>query len=153
MARMENASPKVKRSWAFKNASSRAEGYARSPEKLAGLIGAATRKAHKHKRGPLREVWQSLMDCLRLLKVYASGEYRQIPWRSLLLIIASVIYFVMPVDSIPDFIIALGFVDDAALLVWTMSAVKTDLADFVAWEKAEQRVTLARLAENQPAHE
>jgi uncharacterized membrane protein YkvA (DUF1232 family) len=41
----------------------------------------------------------------------------------------------MPVDLIPDFILTLGFVDDAALIGWIISSVKTDIDSFLQWEK------------------
>ncbi len=51
------------------------------------------------------------------------------------LIIASIIYFVTPIDLIPDFIIGLGFIDDAAILTWTFNAIRNDINSFVEWEK------------------
>jgi uncharacterized membrane protein YkvA (DUF1232 family) len=49
-----------------------------------------------------------------------------------------VVYFVMPVDLIPDFIAGLGFVDDAALLARTMKSVKSDIDDFKTWEERQE---------------
>jgi uncharacterized membrane protein YkvA (DUF1232 family) len=65
---------------------------------------------------------------------YATGEYREVPWKSLTLIVAAVLYFVMPIDLIPDFLVGVGYVDDVAVLAWVMSAVGSDLEDFRRWE-------------------
>ena len=78
------------------------------------------------------------MACFRLLRAYAKGSYREIPWQSLLIIIASVIYFVMPLDAIPDFLVGLGYVDDAALLGWTIKSVSSDIDDFTTWEQGQK---------------
>ena len=123
----------VESSPSFKSAKDKASEYANDADKLNGLLDKAARKANS-KKGPLSEVWDSLMTCLRLLRAYAIGEYRDIPWASLISIIASIIYFVMPVDLIPDFIIGFGFIDDAALLGWIISAVKNDIDSFIEWE-------------------
>jgi len=97
------------------------------------LLDRAASKAHS-KRGPLAEVGDSLATCFRLLRAYAKGEYTRIPWQSLILLIASGIYFVMPIDLIPDWIVALGYLDDAAVLGWTFKALKADMDEFYKWE-------------------
>lgn len=125
---------KVIDSKSFERAKSRASEYANDPEKLRGLLDKATHRANK-KEGMLGGIWESLNALLRLLKAYSKGEYRDVSWQSLLLIIASIVYFVMPIDFIPDFILALGFIDDAALIAWTAKTVKSDVDNFVRWEK------------------
>ena len=74
------------------------------------------------------------MTCLRLVKAYSNGTYREIPWQSLLMIIASIIYFVMPADLIPDLIAGVGYLDDASLLAWTISSFASDIDKFEEWE-------------------
>ncbi|CAI8784555.1 YkvA family protein [Methylococcus capsulatus] len=122
----------VQDSVAFAKARSKAKEYAGDPGKLASLLDRASKKAEA-KKGPLSEVRDSLMACLRLLRACAQKRY-SLPWQSLGLIVAAVVYFVMPVDLIPDFILSLGFADDAALLAWTFRQVKSDLEDFRRWE-------------------
>jgi uncharacterized membrane protein YkvA (DUF1232 family) len=125
---------KAKDSEAFKKAKNKAEEYASNPEKLSELIDKASKKANG-KRGPLDAVWLQLTACFRLIKAYASGSYREIPWSSLIMLVAAVIYFVMPVDLIPDFILGLGLLDDAALLGWTVKTFSSDIDAFVEWEE------------------
>lgn len=124
---------KVEASSSYKSAKEKASGYANDPQKLNDLLDRAARKADSRK-GPLLEVWDSFMACLRLLRAYATGQYKDIPWTSLVSIIASVLYFVMPVDLIPDFILGLGFIDDAALIGWIINSVKSDINSFIEWE-------------------
>ena len=124
----------VEKSASFNSAKSKAKEYTNDPDKLNDLLDKAQKKADS-KKGPLSEVLVSLMAFFRLLRAYATGKYRDIPWQSLTLIIASVIYFVMPFDLIPDFIMGAGFLDDAALLGWTIKSVKTDIDHFIEWEK------------------
>ncbi|QJD29023.1 YkvA family protein [Methylococcus geothermalis] len=121
---------------AFARARSKADEYAGDPGKLSSLLDKASKKAEA-KKGPLSEVRDSLMACLRLLRACAQKRY-SLPWQSLSLIVAAVVYFVMPVDLIPDFILSLGFADDAALLAWTFRQVRSDLDDFRRWEMAQE---------------
>ena len=136
-SKSEKIETKAKNSKANKKAKSKAEEYAKNPEKLNDLIDKASAKASS-KQGPLAAVWTQLMACFRLLRAYAKGSYREIPWQSLLMIIASVIYFVMPLDAIPDFLVGLGYVDDAALLGWTIKSVSSDIDDFTTWEQGQK---------------
>jgi uncharacterized membrane protein YkvA (DUF1232 family) len=46
----------------------------------------------------------------------------------------AVIYFVSPIDFIPDFIPVAGFIDDALVVSLALNQVKADLDAFMAWE-------------------
>lgn len=72
----------------------------------------------------------------RLIKAYALGHYREIPWKTLLLIVAAVIYFVNPLDLVPDLIPLTGLTDDFAVLLWVYNSVSNDIEKFIAWEKS-----------------
>ncbi len=120
-------------SWAYSKAKKLVTVTVQSPEKLLGLATKASVLASKN-IGSLKEIAESLKTALRLLRAYAAGDYRDISLQSLGLLVASIIYLVMPVDVLPDFIIALGFTDDAALLAWTLRAIMDDLERFNIWE-------------------
>lgn len=128
---------KVKESKTFKKAENTAREYINNPGKLESLFNEASKKAHE-KQDQLGVVWTQLLACFRLIKAYAKGQYRKVPWRSLVMIIASVLYFVWLVDVVPDFIPFLGFLDDAALLGWTIKTFKSDVDEFIEWESSNE---------------
>lgn len=72
----------------------------------------------------------------RLIKAYALGQYRQVPWKTMLLIVAAVIYFVNPMDLVPDLIPLTGLTDDFAVLVWIYNTVSSEIERFIEWEKS-----------------
>jgi uncharacterized membrane protein YkvA (DUF1232 family) len=74
----------------------------------------------------------------RLIKAYAMGDYREIPWKTILTIVAAVIYFVNPLDLIPDIVPLTGLTDDFAILLWVFSNVGNEIEKFLAWEKSRQ---------------
>ena len=74
------------------------------------------------------------MAMLRLIRAYYTGAYREIPWQSLVLIIIAVIYFVSPIDLIPDWIPVIGLIDDAFVVGLVLKSVKDDLDAFMEWE-------------------
>ena len=71
----------------------------------------------------------------RLLKAYALGHYREIPWKTLLLIVAAILYFVNPLDLVPDLVPLTGLTDDFAVLLWVYNSVSDEIEKFLLWEK------------------
>ena len=119
---------------AFRDAEKQARGYAKNPERLHKLFEDAAKKSQEIPRGPFKETWAYLMTMIRLIRAYASGRYREIPWQSLMTILVAVIYFVSPLDFIPDFIPVIGYLDDALVISLAIHAVKDDLDAFMDWE-------------------
>lgn len=130
---VEYKARRVRQSRAFGKAQSRAEAYARDPQRLVELVDSATSKARR-KRGKLATIWTRLKAGLRMMAAYARGQWREIPISRLLLLIAAMIYFVMPLDAVPDFIVGLGILDDAALLAWVLGKLSPWIDAFMAWE-------------------
>lgn len=79
---------------------------------------------------------------LRMIKAYASGEYRQLPWRTLVSLMGALLYLVSPIDIIPDFLGALGLIDDIWLLTKVFALAGKDIEDFLAWESGMRTVTV-----------
>ena len=73
----------------------------------------------------------------RLIKAYALGHYRDIPWKTILLILAAVIYFVNPIDLLPDMLPVTGLTDDFGVLLWVYNTVSTEIDKFLVWEKSQ----------------
>lgn len=71
----------------------------------------------------------------RLVKAYALGQYREVPWKTLLLIVAAIIYFVNPLDLVPDLLPLTGLTDDFAVLLWVYNSVGNEINKFLTWEK------------------
>jgi uncharacterized membrane protein YkvA (DUF1232 family) len=67
-------------------------------------------------------LWQMLCD----------SSY-SIPWSTRGLILFALVYFIMPIDAIPDPIPVLGYLDDAAVVGWVVSVIGDDIA---AYQKA-----------------
>lgn len=121
----------------FERLKARAAHYVRNPRELQDLLQKARAKAQGiGSDGALRELWQSLMTLLNLLRAYASGEYRQVPLQKMLLIVAAILYLVTPIDVIPDFIVGVGYMDDAAVLAWVLKAVSAEVDAFRGWAAA-----------------
>lgn len=71
----------------------------------------------------------------RMTKAYAQGHYRTVPWKTMLLIVGAILYFVDPIDFIPDFIPVTGLTDDLGILLWVVSRVSDEIDKFILWEQ------------------
>lgn len=77
----------------------------------------------------------------RMLKAYALGHYREVPWKPMLLVTAAVLYFVNPIDIIPDWIPGLGLTDDVGILISVYTSVKNEIDKFLSWEGSQSSAT------------
>ncbi|MCK9506165.1 MAG: DUF1232 domain-containing protein [Porticoccaceae bacterium] len=132
---------RVRTSSSYRGAMAKAAKVLKKPEKLSKLVREASHKADRLDKGPIGETKDNLFSLFRLAKAYSTGEYRSISWSNLVLVVASIIYFVTPIDLIPDFLLAMGYFDDAALLAWTVKAIGEELNQFKLWEKNQRPAT------------
>jgi uncharacterized membrane protein YkvA (DUF1232 family) len=119
----------------FDRAHRQAKEYAADRPKVSGLLHRAERKAYRD-RSRIGEMWETLQALLRLLTAWAQGRYRVIPWRTLVLAIAGILYFLDPLDLFPDPIPLFGYLDDAGVLALVVRAIQKDIDRFVSWERA-----------------
>jgi len=118
----------------FQQAKNKAEEYARDPEKANKLVDDAFKKAKGKNKGPLGDVWRYLTALMRLTRAYFSKQYTDVPGQTIVLAIAALIYFVSPVDLIPDFIPVVGYLDDVTVISFVVASIKADLDNFLEWE-------------------
>ncbi|WP_423409814.1 YkvA family protein [Heyndrickxia sp. MSNUG] len=121
----------------YKKFEKKAKEYVKRPEKTDVLIKDATKKADD-KKGSLTEIWDNLQLLFELVSAWRKGEYRKIPTASIVTIIASIIYFVSPIDLMPDFLVGLGIVDDAAVIGFVLKQITADLEKFKIWKETNK---------------
>lgn len=110
----------------------RARQLLRNPVQVQALLRDADLKP-KQQLGAAREQLALLM---RMLRAWLNGDYRQISTATLLAAVGAVLYFVLPLDLIPDLILGVGFIDDIAVIAWVMNQIRDELDRFRDWESA-----------------
>lgn len=120
-------------------ARSRARRLVQTPEDLLHVIKKARRKlANAGKASSLQTVLPDLKTMLALPWAWAKGEYSDVSNANLLVIVGAVLYFLTPIDLVPDFVPIAGFVDDASVIAWAIAAAKQELAKFKAWHSSTE---------------
>ena len=120
----------------FKKFLGTAEGYIRQPTRMKTLLTDAYKKASdKNDVGTLaHEAWETLQTMFRLIKSSMAGDYTGVPGTTIAAAVAVLIYFLSPIDLIPDFIPVLGLLDDVALVAWFSTTLKGEMDKFQEWE-------------------
>lgn len=117
-----------------KKYNSKAKEYMNDKEKGEELLRKAHKKA-KANEGKLEDVWEKLQLAIEMSRAWFNGSYRKVPIGSIATIIIAVLYLVSPIDMIPDFILGLGYLDDAAVLGFAFKQVASDLEKFKIWKE------------------
>jgi uncharacterized membrane protein YkvA (DUF1232 family) len=113
-------------------AKARASKLMKDPQATEIFLEEAYRKA-KGRKTALSSIKDDLSTLLKMLRAWVRGEYRQVPWRVIVSGMAGLIYFVNPLDLIPDFIAGAGLFDDITVLGMVFAAIKADLEKFRMW--------------------
>lgn len=108
----------------------KAKHYANDKKKTQKLVQDAMKKAKKV--GPFEEIWDKVQLLFGIVKDWSSGEYTEVPTGSIIAIIIGLLYFISPIDLIPDFLPG-GLIDDALVLGLIFKQVNSDLDKYKEW--------------------
>lgn len=91
-------------------------------------------KASKLNLNKFSKLIKQLSLSMQMLRDYKSKTYTNIPWRTIALIVAAILYFINPFDIIPDFIPFLGYTDDAVAFAAIFKSAQIDLQNYCKWK-------------------
>ncbi|MCQ4259047.1 YkvA family protein [Stutzerimonas stutzeri] len=111
--------------------------------RLPVVLLAVARKRSAKGGGLIKGLREDLGLLQALCVAWWRGEYRAISKPALVAVVAGLLYFLSPLDAIPDWIPGLGFVDDLAVLAWVMRKWADELQAFRAWKDRQSADVLA----------
>lgn len=76
---------------------------------------------------------------ISLIRSYIKKEYTDIPYASIIAIIAALLYFLTPTDLIADITPGIGLVDDIAVMAFALRIVKADLDVYKQWKDENKK--------------
>lgn len=75
-----------------------------------------------------------------LVRSYIKKEYTDIPIGTIIAILAALIYFVSPIDIVPDSIPVIGYFDDAAVVAACWNLVESDVKEYQDWRIKNNKI-------------
>ena len=107
------------------------------PKKLDEVILKEKKIEDKSKKLNL-DIFQKLFNqiklALEMVKDFKSRTYTDVPWRTVALIIVALLYFLNPLDLIPDLLPVLGLTDDAIAFAAIFKSLQVDLRNYCVWK-------------------
>jgi uncharacterized membrane protein YkvA (DUF1232 family) len=122
----------------FRLALDRATKLAGKPGRIIALLAQLAVKI-QHTKGSsikLRTIREQFLVIGRMLKAHVTGSYKIRSMRMLVILLAAIIYFINPLDLIPDFLFGIGLADDLAVLTWVYRAAADEIASFKNYENS-----------------
>ena len=106
------------------------------PFKIITILNETANKlAEKDsKNNKFKQLFEVALTLVRLVRSYATGEYRQIQTSTIISGLAVLLYVLNPIDLIPDFIPVVGFLDDLSLVSWFVGKFQGEIIRFREWE-------------------
>jgi uncharacterized membrane protein YkvA (DUF1232 family) len=84
-------------------------------------------------RGPAKDI----LGLVGMVNDWVTGQYKALPWETILTIIAALRYVVSPVDVIPDVVPVAGVIDDVFLITKVLPAIQHDVAKYKEWKSQQ----------------
>jgi len=107
----------------------RANGILKNSKDVSDLVDTASKGINSGKK-KITSIQTELMLVISMLKSWIKGEYKEMPWMTLLLSTGALIYFVNPFDAVPDMIPGAGLIDDATVIGFVVASIKQDIRNF-----------------------
>lgn len=84
--------------------------------------------------GALRKYTEIGKLMFSMLNDFRNGSYTNVPWFTIASIAFTMLYVINPFDIMPDFIPGIGYVDDFAILTFSIRFMETDLHKYLDWK-------------------
>ena len=136
----------ITKSFVFKRFLTRASGMIGKPFLLYNVVKDSLEKSGKDTsiQGMAKEGIASVGRLSRLVKSYAAGDYRGVSTKNIVLVVAGLLYFVSPLDIIPDALPFVGFLDDITVIGFVLSSLGDELLKFEAHEEGAATASTAQ---------
>jgi uncharacterized membrane protein YkvA (DUF1232 family) len=107
-------------------------------ERVQRILDVAVKKLNKL-QGNKQErdnFFGRLQILVRMVQAHIAGEYHAFSNKTILMFVFALVYFITPVDMIPDFVPMPGFTDDITIIYYVVKNFAEDIEAFREWEAA-----------------
>ncbi len=116
----------------YKSSTSEAKKLLQSKTKTVETLNKACEKSKQVEESSDISILDDVPLLCSMIYDYCKGNYKEVPLRTIIGATAAIIYFVSPIDCIPDCIPVVGHLDDIAVMSYALKCVHKDLMDYKA---------------------
>ena len=81
------------------------------------------------------EILSMIPVMISMLRSYIKKEYKDIPIGTVIALISALLYWLAPLDIIPDALPVAGYVDDATVVAACLKLINDDLKEYKEWRR------------------
>jgi uncharacterized membrane protein YkvA (DUF1232 family) len=107
--------------------------YLKNPDTRLRFLQAVKEYA-KNKNALIKHFRGDLQMLTGLVKDWHRGAYTRISSNKIVLVIAALLYFLSPIDTVPDFLGLIGFTDDAAVILFVLNSLRKEIDRYRQWK-------------------
>ena len=115
-----------------------AEALLKQPNRLREKLVNARKKLGQTDSGQLQGIKSQLTELIEFSQDMLRGNYQTIDVKTPVMVVAAILYFLLPIDSIPDFILGLGYLDDVTVITFVFRQLSNELEKYRAWRADAQ---------------
>lgn len=107
-------------------------------DKLSAVLKKAIALCEKLSKLPM--VGKQIKEfsyAIEMIDDYIQGVYTQVPKSTIITLVAAVLYFLAPIDLIPDAIPLIGYADDILVFKTIKDALRRDIKKYRAWKEEQ----------------
>lgn len=129
------------RNWLYEKCVEKAKKIIPNRKKLSKKIRKARKIAERlHNLPRCNELSRQVCNFCDLLSDYLDGEYKNIPLATIVALLAGLLYLILPFDIIADILPGIGWIDDAAVLAFVLTAEQNDVNEYLKWKEEQLRI-------------
>ncbi len=119
----------------FKRMTKKAVSVVKDKDRLNEVSLESLKKGALYKgRKGMSDMWVDVKTFSRLVQEVRKGEYKDISRKSVVMIVGGLLYFISPIDAVPDLLAGVGLLDDVAVIGFVASQLRQELEKFREWE-------------------
>lgn len=128
----------IEKNKTFKKAIDKSENLINNKERVNSILKETVNKIKKVKNRT-KEFKNNLYIGVNLVKDWATGNYKEVPKKTIIYLFGAFIYFLMPIDFIPDFIFKFGLLDDIAVLNFVFTSFVDDIENYKKFKENQKK--------------
>ncbi|WP_226659463.1 YkvA family protein [Pseudalkalibacillus hwajinpoensis] len=119
----------------FKRMTKKAVSVMKDKDQMQEISVESLKKGALYKgRKGMDDMWVDVKTFSRLVQEFRKGRYRDISKKSVVMVVGALLYFVSPIDAVPDLLAGIGLLDDVAVIGFVAGQLRNELEKFREWE-------------------